>query len=74
MNQGWILWLLACHGPNPAREAIDRAKQADKACVEAPPSDRATWTCPMHPEIVSHEPGICPKCKMDLVKSEVKHE
>lgn len=23
-------------------------------------------TCPMHPEILSQGPGICPKCKMDL--------
>jgi membrane fusion protein, copper/silver efflux system len=26
------------------------------------------YTCPMHPEIVSDTPGICPKCKMDLVE------
>ena len=28
------------------------------------------WTCPMHPEIVEDEPGICPLCKMDLVPKE----
>jgi len=27
----------------------------------------ATFTCPMHPEILNEEPGICPICKMDLV-------
>lgn len=27
------------------------------------------WYCPMHPEEVSEEAGICPKCKMDLIKS-----
>ena len=26
-----------------------------------------TYTCPMHPEIKSKEPGICPKCGMDLI-------
>lgn len=26
------------------------------------------YTCPMHPEIIRHEPGSCPICKMDLVK------
>jgi Cu(I)/Ag(I) efflux system membrane fusion protein len=25
------------------------------------------FTCPMHPEVHSHEPGKCPKCGMDLV-------
>jgi hypothetical protein len=26
------------------------------------------YTCPMHPEVVSHEPGQCPKCGMHLEK------
>jgi Heavy metal binding domain len=25
-----------------------------------------TYTCPMHPEVESSEPGRCPKCGMDL--------
>lgn len=27
----------------------------------------ASYTCPMHPEIVRPEPGRCPKCGMKLV-------
>ena len=27
-----------------------------------------TYTCTMHPEIITNEPGKCPKCGMDLVK------
>ena len=25
------------------------------------------WTCPMHPEVVSDEPGTCPQCGMKLI-------
>ncbi len=25
-----------------------------------------TYTCPMHPEVISDKPGSCPKCGMDL--------
>lgn len=32
-----------------------------------PKHDTSRHTCPMHPQIVSDEPGICPICKMDLV-------
>ncbi len=40
--------------------------------VEAPkPGDGDLWTCPMHPEVVSKEPGKCPKCAMALVRRAV---
>ncbi len=25
------------------------------------------YTCPMHPEVISEQPGNCPKCGMELV-------
>jgi Cu(I)/Ag(I) efflux system membrane fusion protein len=31
-------------------------------------SSNKKYTCPMHPEIIQDKPGICPKCKMDLVE------
>ncbi len=33
-------------------------------------SKKIQYTCSMHPEILSDEPGKCPKCEMTLVKKE----
>lgn len=30
-------------------------------------AEETTYTCPMHPQIISNEPGACPICGMDLV-------
>lgn len=37
------------------------------ASASASAGATATYTCPMHPEIVRREPGTCPICKMKLV-------
>jgi hypothetical protein len=29
-------------------------------------SDQSKYQCPMHPEVFSDKPGICPKCGMNL--------
>jgi hypothetical protein len=33
-------------------------------------AEAAAYTCPMHPEVTSDEPGDCPTCGMDLVPAE----
>ena len=38
--------------------------------VEAPSS----YTCPMHPEVVSDEPGHCPECGMKLLPAHLVAE
>lgn len=36
--------------------------------------EAASYTCPMHPEVITDEPGSCPICGMDLVPMEPKEE
>ena len=39
----------------------------DAATVDSPEAQGTTYTCPMHKEVVSSQPGKCPKCGMKLV-------
>jgi len=50
---------------SPAAQAPAKTASADPA----PAGDgKKVWTCPMHPDVVSDQPGICPKCGMELVE------
>ena len=43
---------------------------ADNKKTSANVGTEETYTCPMHPQIIRHEPGNCPICGMPLVKKE----
>jgi len=45
----------------------DPAKYAAQPVAAPMATPGATYTCPMHPEIVQEGPGDCPKCGMALV-------
>ena len=40
---------------------------ADSTSTMKPDAMATTYTCSMHPEVVSDKPGKCPKCGMDLI-------
>nr|WP_306263853.1 heavy metal-binding domain-containing protein [Pararhizobium sp. IMCC3301] len=52
---------MPAHAPAMPSASHDHSKHA-----AAP----AQYTCPMHPEVLSDEPGSCPKCGMTLVPVE----
>ncbi len=54
------------------RALISHASFAERVSEYSAPTvqSRIVYTCPMHPEIVSDEPGNCPKCGMFLVPRE----
>jgi nucleoside-diphosphate-sugar epimerase/uncharacterized membrane protein len=47
--------------PEPNKHSVTTAAEPAHA------TNGVTYTCPMHPEIVSPTPGNCPKCGMTLV-------
>ena len=69
--------LAACSpAPAPVAQAANDPSNPSAAEGAAPPapkhahaSDSAatTYVCPMHPEVTSSQPGVCPKCNMKLV-------
>lgn len=37
-------------------------------------AENAVYSCPMHPDVKSDQPGSCPQCGMDLEKVEHSSE
>jgi len=58
----------------PSAAADPDKQSATMAAEPAPAESGVSYTCPMHPEVVSSEPGSCPKCGMTLVPRGVPME
>lgn len=62
---------MSAGSPSPEDTAhSDGLHPAHDGTVESPEENQVEYTCPMHPHIVSGEPGKCPECGMSLVKKE----
>lgn len=53
----------------PKEEAVTPAPEPAEEAVAEMPEHIAGYTCPMHPEAASLEPGRCGICGMDLVEA-----
>lgn len=69
---GLLFSLAFAVGCGATEEAVEEpAGETETTVVEEEPAlEGAVYTCPMHPEVTSDEPGECPKCGMDLVIKE----
>jgi membrane fusion protein, copper/silver efflux system len=56
-----VLWAIGCSSGASEPDATARASAA------SPAPSVPIYICPMHSQIVRHEPGQCPICGMDLV-------
>lgn len=49
----------------------NEASSADVHNTSTPADSSEKYTCTMHPEVISDNPGECPKCGMTLVKQKL---
>jgi cytochrome oxidase Cu insertion factor (SCO1/SenC/PrrC family) len=59
------LFICAPFSFNGGEAARAQGKRAQKKTTTTPPQ-AVSYSCPMHPEVVSAKPGRCPKCGMNL--------
>ena len=55
--------VLALPAAAPSPRSNDTPTKPDPSTQAQKP---AAYECPMHPEVTSDQPGICPKCQMKL--------
>src|SRR4029077_20667606 len=49
------------HGEHPPSAGTETSGAASEK------EEKQKYTCPMHPEVITDQPGNCPKCGMKLV-------
>ncbi|MBI5434127.1 MAG: hypothetical protein HZA52_14940 [Planctomycetes bacterium] len=55
---------------DPLAHLAKLAQGAGSAATTSAPIGAASYTCPMHADVIQDKAGRCPKCGMDLVKKE----
>jgi FtsP/CotA-like multicopper oxidase with cupredoxin domain len=58
---------IAPHLEREPDKTLALVAEMDMGEPELPPGATVIYTCPMHPEVLSEEPGKCPECGMKLL-------
>ena len=58
---------VAPHLEREPDKTVSLVAEMDLGEPELPPGATVVYTCPMHPEVLSDEPGKCPDCGMKLL-------
>jgi len=51
---------------------VNYIRTFSKAEPAKPVEGKVVYTCPMHPEVISDQPGKCPKCGMTLIPKKLE--
>jgi len=53
---------------DPRNQNFDSLSNQKTATKNQNTEATKTYTCSMHPEVISDKPGKCPKCGMELIE------
>jgi len=56
----------AAAGRRPPRQPRGAVQPSAQPALDQTAEGDVAYTCPMHPEVIEHRPGACPKCGMAL--------
>ncbi len=56
----------ACNNGGSNQNTTEQTTVKADSSKQTNPEMAAVYSCPMHPEVTSNEPGKCPKCGMNL--------